>query len=138
MSEEARRIGARMRELREALPDSPSQAAMAAQLPGNVQGAEWSRWETGRHRPHSDTLDAIATLLGTTPADLMLGATADRVEQPPPSGSPLDALSAPLAQADLADRLDRIEAALALLLADRGLQADDPPSEQGRPRRDGS
>lgn len=127
-----------MRELREALPDSPSQAAMAAQLPGNVQGAEWSRWETGRHRPHSDTLDAIATLLGTTPADLMLGATADRVEQPPPSGSPLDVLSAPLAQADLDDRLRWIEEALHLLLVEHDLELDAPPSEQAPQRRDGS
>lgn len=91
MSEEARRIGRRMRELREALPDEPSQAALAAKLPGNVQGAEWSRWETGRHRPQSDTLDAIAEVLGTTAADLIAGPEDER--QPKPTGDLFDAIN---------------------------------------------
>lgn len=77
-----------MRELREAMrtdnPRSrhpwPSQAEMAARLPGNVQGAEWSRWETGRHLPESDTLVEIATLLQTTTADLRAGRSDERRE----------------------------------------------------------
>lgn len=82
-----------MRELREALPGEPSQATMAAKLPGNVQGAEWSRWETGRHRPHSDTLDEIAKILNTTAADLMLGPMAAR-DEPKTDGHLFDDLSA--------------------------------------------
>lgn len=57
-----------------------------------------------------------------------------------PQGSPLDALSGPASATDLAElreRLDRIEQALGLLLAESGLDQVAPPSEQERRRRTG-
>lgn len=86
MSEEAEAVGRRIRQIRKQMRTSnprsrtpyPSQAELAAKLPGNVQGAEWSRWETGRHLPESDTLVEIAKLLGTTTADLRHGPPEER------------------------------------------------------------
>lgn len=55
-------------------------------------------------------------------------------DEPPPSGSPLDALSPPLS-ADLDRRLEWIESALQALLVDRDLPLDAPPSRPSpRPR----
>jgi transcriptional regulator with XRE-family HTH domain len=51
-----------------------------------------------------------------------------RGREKPTTGSPLDALSAPTS--DLAERLEWIEGALQLLLADRGLEQIAPPSSQ--------
>lgn len=57
-----------------------------------------------------------------------------------PEGSPLDVLSAQASATELVDlreRLDRIEQALALLLAERGLEQVAPPSEPARRQRTG-
>jgi transcriptional regulator with XRE-family HTH domain len=149
MSEEAERIGKRMREIREGMRSSsprsrnpwPSQAEMAGRLPGNVQGAEWSRWETGRHRPDPDHLPEIAEVLETTVGDLYAGPMADRDEETRSADSPLEALSAPASAeevADLRERLGWIENALEAMAAAQGLELDARPSEQDRPQRSDS
>lgn len=69
-------IGARMRERRDEL--RMTQAELADALPGRVQGADVSRWENGKHRPRSDTLEHIAAALDTTMADLIAGPHAER------------------------------------------------------------
>lgn len=115
MSEEARKIGGRIRELRKALPGEPSQRELAAQLPGNVQGAEWSRWETGRHAPQSDTLEEIAKLLDTTTADLRWGPLAERKQ---PREGDLDELNSERGGSDPDRRIDELHDEVAELRSD--------------------
>lgn len=52
--------------------------------------------------------------------------------------SPLDALSAPVSQAELDERLGWIESALEALLSDRGVEHAAPPSERVHLQRTGS
>lgn len=138
MSEEARRIGGRIRELRKALPGEPSQATMAAKLPGNVQGAEWSRWETGRHRPHSERLEEIAGLLSTSVADLIAGPVEDRkpkAETPDPFASPLEATDDELRQvlARVAERQAELLSKVDQVLAEQErLRRQQPPDESSQ------
>lgn len=56
------RVGARIRKAREARDWTQTQ--LARELPGTVDGASVSRWETGKVMPQPDTLDALATALG--------------------------------------------------------------------------
>lgn len=70
------RLGARMRERREAL--DLSMAEVARRMPGKVSENQVYRWELGKHQPKPDTLEALAKVLETSVAALMAPApTAD-------------------------------------------------------------
>lgn len=87
------RIGERIRARREEL--GLSQGDLARELPGKSDGNQVSRWERGEHKPHSDTLEAIARVLrvdmgyllmpepekATTPDPFADGTQFDRIER---------------------------------------------------------
>lgn len=110
MAEEARLIGDRMRERR--LELELTQRQIAERLPGSTQGADVSRWETGRHRPGGDTLDRIADALETTVADLVAGPVAERKAQ-----AETPDLSNVVTSGEVHIRLTRIETMLSDLIA---------------------
>lgn len=93
------RVGARIRDAREA--KGWTQTQLARQLPGTVDGASISRWETGKVMPQTDNLEALARALDVDVSYFL-------VEEPkhaPPN------LMAELAcrPSDNDDRLTRIE-----------------------------
>ena len=55
------RMGERIRARREEM--GLSQDALAALLPGSTNGQRVSLWELGKHRPHNDSLEALARVL---------------------------------------------------------------------------
>lgn len=68
MAEIKERIGARIKQAREARTRDDgrpwTQGDLARALPGTVDAASVSRWETGKVRPSDDTLELIAEALG--------------------------------------------------------------------------
>lgn len=111
-----------------------SRARLAREIPVDPKTVE--RWEKARTAGASAELDRIAVAMSTT-SEAMLARAAEEEKR---EGSPLDALSGPVSATDLAElreRLDRIEQALGLLLAESGLDQVAPPSEQERRRRTG-
>lgn len=103
------RVGARIREAREAR--GWTQTQLARELPGTVDGASVSRWETGKVMPQPDTLDALATALEVDVSYFL-------VEKP---RRPVPDLMAELggSQAEgLGERLDRILALLEYLASE--------------------
>jgi transcriptional regulator with XRE-family HTH domain len=59
--EHAERVGARIRERRDAL--GLSRDEVARRMPGKTSGNQIYRWEKGEHEPRSDTMDALAKAL---------------------------------------------------------------------------
>lgn len=108
MAEQAERVGGRISELRQ--ERGWSKAEMARRMEGLTSGNDVSRWEKGQHLPRSDTLEAIASLLDTTVADLYAGPIAQR-ESAGPTPDLLGALDG-----DTAEQLAAIRADLKELL----------------------
>jgi transcriptional regulator with XRE-family HTH domain len=104
MAEQAERVGGRISELRQ--ERGWSKAEMARRMEGLTSGNDVSRWEKGQHLPRSDTLEAIASLLDTTVADLYAGPAAERDDR----GATPDLLST--LNGDPTERLARIEEVL--------------------------
>lgn len=73
-SQMAALIGSRIKEAREA--KGLSQKQLGNLLPGIVGGDQVSKWERGAHRPHDDTLDALAAILDVDMAYFMASAAA--------------------------------------------------------------
>ena len=65
------RVGARIRERREAL--GLSQGALARRLPGVVEGSQVSRWERGENFPTYRNLVALAAALKVSEETLVCG-----------------------------------------------------------------
>lgn len=82
-SERAREIGSRIRERREALGFTQDELARMTERPA-ISGNVISRWERGRNRPQSDSVDALATALGVSSAYLTFG------REQAPASSPAD------------------------------------------------
>ena len=121
-AEHVERLGARIAERRLELKDQRgdefTQGAVARKVGDilgktSISGTSVSRWERGEHRPSDDSLDALATVLETTVADLMSGPQADRPSATPDvmgnlnEADPLAAVRAQL------DRMERLLTALA-------------------------
>lgn len=97
-SEQAAKIGARLRARREEL--GLTRRHLAHQMDGLATENDLYRWESGKHRPQDDTLSAIAKALGRDYAWAM-GLSTERAETPDLFAVPQDAT-----------QLDRIEAKL--------------------------
>lgn len=111
MAKQAKAVGGRIHELRTGR--GWNKAEMARRMPGLASGNDVGRWEKGQHLPRSDTLEAIAELLGTTVADLYAGPAAER-----PAKGPVPDLLGTLSGRDSDDRLAGIEEQLLHLRAD--------------------
>lgn len=107
MAQQAKKVGDRIAYERD--QKGWSKAEMARQMPGTVSGNDVYRWESGKHMPRSDTLDAIADLFGISQADLHAGAPDEDYGA---SGGGGDKRGA--------TQLDRIEAKLDLILKHLG------------------
>ena len=55
-----------------------TQEDVARQMPGRVTGARVSLWERGKHRPHDDSLEALAQVLDVPVSYFMAPAPARR------------------------------------------------------------
>lgn len=118
-AQRAKKIGARMRELRDEL--GLTQTEVAERIGGSSVTKDYiSRWERGSKEPSEAYLDQIATALQTTVADLMAGPVSERAAT---NGPTPDLFGG---QDDDAPQLDRIEAKL-----DRVLDLLDPPFNGG-------
>lgn len=116
-SEQAQKIGARIRERRREL--GMTQAEIASAFPSEkVTSTYVSRWERGEHRPADDSLDRLAEILQTTVADLISGPKEGRDRETPDllgvkaddDATQLDRIEA--AQADILDGIDAIASAM--------------------------
>lgn len=87
-SEAAQRVGARIREARQ--EKRLSQKELGNFLPGIVGGDQVSKWERGEHRPHDDTLAALAKVLDVDLAFFLTpttkGPTPDLMGKAPENG----------------------------------------------------
>lgn len=117
------RVGERIKAAREA--KHWSQGRLAREMPGTLDGASISRWETGRVEPRADNLQALADALEVDPSYFLVP------EPEPGTGDLMGALS----DGDQS-QLDRIEAMLTELLGfARRTATDDlrtPPGALGR------
>lgn len=116
VAEQTQKVGARIEAERKMR--NWSRPELARQLEGIATGNDVYRWETGKHMPRSDTLDAIATLFGITVADLYAGPVVQ--SKPSISGNLSDALSEaePASPAKLEKMLQEVLDQQAELLAD--------------------
>lgn len=110
------RVGERIKAAREAL--KWSQARLAQEMPGSLDSASISRWETGKVEPRADNLQALADVLGVDPSFFLVPAPE------PGTGDLMGALSTDETQLDrIEGRLDRIDAILDQLLAEQDVGA---------------
>lgn len=100
------RIGERIREAREAR--NWTQPELARRLPGTVDAASISRWETGRVEPRADNLQALADALEVDPAYFLA---------PKPQPGTSDLMGTLNGAGGEPSQLDRIEAKLDELLS---------------------
>lgn len=114
-SEMAALIGARIREARE--QKGLSQKDLGNLLPGVVGGDQVSKWERGAHRPHDDTLVAIATALDIDLATLIAPSVKNgSATTPDPFPAKVGDLAGPIAA--LQDAVTELRAAVVGLAAD--------------------
>lgn len=71
VAEQTEKVGRRIAQERQAR--KWSRPALARMLPGVATGNDVYRWETGKHLPRADTLDAIAEAFDIKVADLYSG-----------------------------------------------------------------
>jgi transcriptional regulator with XRE-family HTH domain len=76
-------MGAKIRERREEL--GMTQDEVAREMPGKVTGNRVSLWERGRHRPHDDSLEALARVL-RVPVSYFMASAPDKGATPSPFG----------------------------------------------------
>lgn len=120
------RVGERIREAREA--KGWSQAALARELPGTVDGPSVSRWERGKVAPNPDTLEALADALDVDVSHFLSAR---------PEAGTADLMGALAGES--ASQLDRIESKLdrilSLLAADAHEAELQGAAQPGRPGR---
>lgn len=114
MADLARKVGARIRELREerkAQDPRWTQDYLARSIEDHINGTQMSRYERGEVMPEQERLEKIAAVLNTTVADLYAGPEAEREQ---PEGDLMESLAAAQGQAELplpvADALDALRA----------------------------
>lgn len=114
MADLSRKVGARIRELREAKKaEDPrwTQDYLARAIEDHVSGTQMSRYERGEVMPEQVRLEKIAAVLDTSVADLYAGPEVERQE---PEGDLMESLSEAQAGAELpllvADALDALRA----------------------------
>lgn len=99
------RVGERIRDARKAR--NWSQARLAREMPGTLDAASISRWESGRVEPRADNLQALADALEVDPAYFLMP------EPEPGTGDLMRALAGGAESGNGESRLDRLERQLA-------------------------
>jgi transcriptional regulator with XRE-family HTH domain len=109
-AEHVRALGERIRLRREEL--GMTQDEVARQMKGTLDGQRISKWERGENRPRDESLEDLARVLQTTALALL-------APKPRTNGTPNETPDPFAGQDALADRLDRIEAAVSELRRER-------------------
>lgn len=112
------RMGARMRERRESLDLSRDE--VAKRMPGKTNGNAIYRWERGEHRPHPDTMEALAEVLEVEVSYFLAP------EPQPGTGDLMEVIR----EDDAVNQFDRMEAKLDRILT---LMGETDPAEITEP-----
>ena len=137
MAEQAQRVGDRIAQERE--KRNWSRPELARQMPGLSTGNDVYRWESGKHLPRSDTLEALADLFEISVADLHAGPVNENGQleisdpfatEPTAADDEIRELRAELRQtrAELLAAIETVRRGQASLLRHQGL--DEPPAEE--------